>query len=63
MSIRRYTMDSRVKSLMLRRTNCIHCGKAIENGEPVVTKRSGGGLRRIYCEPCAIDLYLIEEES
>ena len=61
MSVHSYILDSRVISLLHNDTVCIQCGYDLEIGDNVHSKRSASGIRRLYCDKCARELYLIDE--
>ena len=63
MSVRSYILDSRVISLLKNDTVCVQCGIRLNIGDAVHSKRSASTRRRLYCDKCAVDLYLIDDSA
>ena len=59
-SVSSYVLDARVLSLFQGEAKCIQCDKELIIGDEVNSKRSGSGRRRMYCNACAVELYIIE---
>jgi len=53
MSVHSYILDTRVIALLQNDTACIQCGIDLSVGDPVHSKRSASGIRRLYCDKCA----------